>query len=217
MTAELKNVEKLLVFGYIRIMQDKLTSDSEIYPIPSEIIHLCYSYYFICKRSLKCILLGGYGAGKTTIITRFMDNTKENCNQSTIYECIHTTSLNVAEYKIEFEIWDVSHKARAVYPGTLGKMYYRGAAIAIVAFDMTRKETFEIAKQWIDQLEEHKTIENVTIGIAANKCDLRHQYDIDMEKVKKYCEEKNAILMETSAKDNVNITKLFEQTGMVLL
>jgi GTPase SAR1 family protein len=50
-------------------------------------------------------------------------------------------------------------------------MYYRGAAAAVVAFDVTNSQSFERAQQWVKELQRQSNAANMVIALAGNKCD----------------------------------------------
>jgi GTPase SAR1 family protein len=50
-------------------------------------------------------------------------------------------------------------------------MYYRGAAAAIVVFDITDSESFSVLQGWVEELKSRGP-ENITIAVAGNKADL---------------------------------------------
>ncbi len=50
-------------------------------------------------------------------------------------------------------------------------MYYRGAAAAIVVFDITKSQSFSVLQRWIEELQAHGP-SNIVIAIAGNKADL---------------------------------------------
>jgi GTPase SAR1 family protein len=50
-------------------------------------------------------------------------------------------------------------------------MYYRGAAAAIVVYDVTNKDSFNGAKSWVKELQ-RRGDPNVVIALAGNKADL---------------------------------------------
>jgi GTPase SAR1 family protein len=52
-------------------------------------------------------------------------------------------------------------------------MYYRGAAAAIVVYDITRATSFNTLKHWVDELKT-KGPKDIAIAIAGNKADLDH-------------------------------------------
>ena len=88
----------------------------------------------------KVILLGEFGVGKTKIISRFVKNTFKNDEVNLCY-FTKTMIFNKANGKtIKYEIWDTAgqEKYRA-----LAKVYYKNAGVAILVYDITRKETFD--------------------------------------------------------------------------
>jgi GTPase SAR1 family protein len=54
---------------------------------------------------------------------------------------------------------------------SLAPMYYRGAAAAIVVYDVTNKDSFNGAKSWVKELQ-RRGDPNVVIALAGNKADL---------------------------------------------
>jgi hypothetical protein len=53
-------------------------------------------------------------------------------------------------------------------------MYYRGAAAAIIVYDITRSNTFKTLKGWVDELK-NQGPKDIAIAIAGNKADLADQ------------------------------------------
>jgi Ras-related protein Rab-5C len=50
-------------------------------------------------------------------------------------------------------------------------MYYRGAAAAVVVFDITNAESFVKAKSWVKELQRQGN-PNMIMALAGNKADL---------------------------------------------
>ena len=61
---------------------------------------------------------------------------------------------------------------------SLAPMYYKGAAAAIVVYDMTRPESFGTLQKWVAELRD-KGPEDIQICIAGNKKDLEAQRKVD--------------------------------------
>ena len=59
-------------------------------------------------------------------------------------------------------------------------MYYRGAAAAIVVFDVTNKDSFSGAKTWVKELQRRGDA-NCVIALAGNKADLLEQRKVSKE------------------------------------
>ena len=86
-------------------------------------------------------------------------------------------------------------------------MYYRGAACAVIVFDVTNKETFTGAKSWVRELQ-RRGDPNVVIALAGNKADCDNRV-IEAEEARTYAQENGLIYMETSAKTGMNVRELF--------
>jgi len=106
---------------------------------------------------------------------------------------------------IKFEIWDTAGQERY---RSLAPMYYRGAAAAIVVYDITNKESFNGAKSWIKELQ-RRGDPNVVIALAGNKADLHNKRRVEREEAKQYSDENDILFMETSAKHAIHVKELF--------
>jgi small GTP-binding protein len=73
-----------------------------------------------------------------------------------------------AQKPIKFQIWDTAGQEKY---HSLAPMYYRGAAAALVVFDITRMATFDTMKKWVNELKSVGP-ENIAIAVCGNKADL---------------------------------------------
>ena len=106
-------------------------------------------------KTCKVVLLGESGVGKTCIIARFINNTFEDNIMSTTGASYAGKTMSFDEFNgqsIKFEIWDTAgqEKYRA-----LTKIFYKDAGLAILVYDITRKDSFdEIKNYWHNQIKE---------------------------------------------------------------
>jgi small GTP-binding protein len=106
-------------------------------------------------KTCKVVLLGESGVGKTCIIARFINNTFEDNIMSTTGASYAGKTMSFDEFNgqsIKFEIWDTAgqEKYRA-----LTKIFYKDAGVAILVYDITRKDSFdEIKNYWHNQIKE---------------------------------------------------------------
>lgn len=91
---------------------------------------------------------------------------------------------------------------------SLAPMYYRGAAAAIVVYDITNPDSFTGAKSWVKELQ-RRGDPNVVIALAGNKADLESRRKVEYEEANAYAEESNILYLETSAKNANNVKALF--------
>ena len=78
---------------------------------------------------------------------------------------------------MKFEIWDTAGQERY---HSLAPMYYRGAAAAVVVYDITNRDTFQRAKQWVKELQRQGN-PNIVIALAGNKSDLNSKRKVEPE------------------------------------
>lgn len=77
--------------------------------------------------------------------------------------------------------------------------YYRGAAAAIVVYDITSAESFARAKNWVRELQRAGNA-NIVIALAGNKYDLQStKRKVEFEEAKAYAEENGATLCYRAA------------------
>jgi small GTP-binding protein len=106
-------------------------------------------------KTCKVVLLGESGVGKTCIIARFINNTFEDNIMSTTGASYAGKTMSFDELNgqsIKFEIWDTAgqEKYRA-----LTKIFYKDAGVAILVYDITRKDSFdEIKNYWYNQIKD---------------------------------------------------------------
>ena len=168
-------------------------------------------------KSVKAVLLGESGVGKTCIIARFINNTFENNIMSTTGASYAGKTMAFEEFGgkcIKFEIWDTAgqEKYRA-----LTKIFYKDAGVAILVYDITRKESFdELKDYWYNQIKECAP-KNIVIGIAANKCDLYDNEQVSEDEARNFANEIGAVFKLTSASTNQGIEELFKGVGCKVL
>ena len=168
-------------------------------------------------QSVKAVLLGESGVGKTCIIARFINGTFENNIMSTTGASYAGKTMVFEEFGgqcVKFEIWDTAGQEKY---RSLTKIFYKDARIAILVYDITRKESYdELKNYWYNQLKECSP-ENIVIGIAANKCDLYDNEAVSEDEARKFADEIGAVFRLTSASTNTGIEELFKNIGCRIL
>ena len=80
-------------------------------------------------------------------------------------------------------------------------MYYRGAAAAIIVYDITKSSSFQTLKNWVRELQQLGP-ENIVLAVCGNKADQEAERQVSKEEASAYAQEIGAIFAETSAKAN---------------
>lgn len=63
---------------------------------------------------------------------------------------------------------------------SITRSYYRGAAGALLVYDITRRETFEHLASWLEDARQHAN-PAMTIMLIGNKADLAHRRAVTTE------------------------------------
>ena len=100
----------------------------------------------------KLVLLGDSNVGKTSLVLRFVKNQFNADPVSTVGAAFLQSPVtdDSLDEKIQFGIWDTAGSERYK---ALAPMYYRGAEVAIVVYDITSFKSFEGAKNWVRDLK----------------------------------------------------------------
>jgi len=123
-----------------------------------------------------------------------------------------TQTVQLDDSTVKFEIWDTAGQERY---RSLAPMYYRGAAAAIVVYDITNPDSFAGAKSWVKELQ-RRGDQNVVIALAGNKADLESRRKVEFEEANAYAEENGILHLETSAKNANNVKALFVEIAKKL-
>uniref|UniRef100_A0A7S4UYB3 Ras-related protein Rab-5C n=1 Tax=Alexandrium monilatum TaxID=311494 RepID=A0A7S4UYB3_9DINO len=157
----------------------------------------------------KLVLLGDASVGKSCLVVRFAKGEFYEYQEPTIGAAFMTQTVSLGDVVVKFEIWDTAGQERYK---SLAPMYYRGAAAAVVVYDITSKESFDAAKSWVGELQSTDTL----IALAGNKSDLDATRVIDTETARAYANEMKILYMETSAKSGHNVNDLFHEIAVRL-
>ncbi|KAJ0020605.1 hypothetical protein Pint_31999 [Pistacia integerrima] len=82
------------------------------------------------------VLLGDVGAGKSSLVLRFVKEQFVDFKESTIGAAFFSQTLAVNDATVKFEIWDTTDPERY---HSLAPMYYKGASAAIIVYDITNQ------------------------------------------------------------------------------
>ena len=163
--------------------------------------------------SVKVVLVGESGVGKTSIVSRF---TKDSFNADEISSSsaqFISKTIKINEQSIKFDIWDTAGQERF---RALAKIFYKDAKVIILVYDIISKESFEcLKKYWYKESSENSTAD--IFFVVGNKSDLYENEQVSDEEGKKFAKEINAIFKLTSALSNTGIDRLFETIGKKIL
>ncbi|KAH8092278.1 GTPase [Aureococcus anophagefferens] len=135
-------------------------------------------------RECKVVLLGDTGVGKSSLAQRYVTNTFKPYSESTIGASFMSKMILVDGAPCKCQIWDTAGQEKY---HSLAPMYYRGAAAAILVFDITKPASLDKLKAWADLADRR----------------------VPADDAKAFAADIGALYCETSAKDDTNVSQLF--------
>ena len=124
------------------------------------------------KVYIKVIMLGDYGAGKTSLMERFIHNKYRKQYKATIGADFLTKEFRIDNQEIIAQIWDTAGAERYQ---SLGAAFYRGADAVVLIYDVSNQKSFEYipnAKQRFELQMMGYDMNTFPMLLLANKCDL---------------------------------------------
>lgn len=154
----------------------------------------------------KVVVLGESSVGKSCLIERATRNTFSNQSVPTVGASQSCLTISTPNGMVTLDIWDTAgqEKYRALTP-----MYYRGADVVIICFDVTNRSSYEAVLQWSDVLQENLPKETVIV-LCATKIDLEDDRIISSDELNEMgfrCFA--AMTFETSAQTGQNVKEMF--------
>ena len=161
-------------------------------------------------KSVKAVLLGESGVGKTCIIARFINNTFENNIMSTTGASYAGKTMSFDEFGgkcIKFEIWDTAGQEKY---RSLTKIFLKGAKIVIFVYDITNLNSFKELNYWFESTKEIIN-EKIVMGIVGNKSDLFLKEEVKESDARALAKQKGFDFALTSAKNSTMFCEFLEK------
>uniref|UniRef100_A0A663N8G5 Ras-related protein Rab-25 n=1 Tax=Athene cunicularia TaxID=194338 RepID=A0A663N8G5_ATHCN len=152
------------------------------------------------------VLIGESGVGKTNLLSRFTRNEFNHDSRTTIGVEFSTRTILVGDAVVKAQIWDTAGLERY---RAITSAYYRGAVGALVVFDITKHQTYDVVDRWLKELYDHAEA-SIVVMLVGNKTDLAQAREVPMEEAKMFADNNGLLFVETSALDSTNVEQAFE-------
>lgn len=161
----------------------------------------------------KVVLLGEGRVGKTSLISRYLNDTFDPQAASTVQATMHTTKgVSVPSFEgtgdqlVQLAIWDTAGQERF---HALAPLYYRSAVGAMVVYDVTDRDTLAKARVWVQEL--HAVVgEAIRLVLCGNKKDVPPaEHEVPEREGLALAQEVGGIHFLTSALTGEGVTEAF--------
>jgi GTP-binding nuclear protein Ran len=122
------------------------------------------------QQTMKIVLLGDGGVGKTTMVKRHLTGNFETKYVSTVGCEVHPLVWNTNQGKITMNLWDTA--GQELLSG-FREAYNMQADAFIVFFDVTHKGSWKEVPSWITNIQ--KSNPSALIIVVGNKADSDHR------------------------------------------
>jgi small GTP-binding protein len=153
----------------------------------------------------KVCMLGGFGVGKTSLVSRFVSSIFSDKYLTTVGVKIDRKSVSIGADEINLVLWDIygQDDQQTVRPS-----YLRGASGYLLVADGTRHATLDTARD-LQQTAE-SVVGAVPFLLLLNKADLVQEWKIDERALWKLAE-RGWHVVKTSAKSGAGVEDAFEK------
>mmetsp|Transcript_8474 Transcript_8474/g.14639 ORF Transcript_8474/g.14639 Transcript_8474/m.14639 type:complete len:205 (+) Transcript_8474:146-760(+) len=166
------------------------------------------------KVDVKTVMLGAAGAGKTTLVERYLNKRFVENPQATIGAAFNAKKITIDGETITLGLWDTAGTDRYE---SMSRIYYRGAKAALVCFDLKSNESFEKVKFWIEELKQAEP--TCLLFIVGTQSDtlIDGEARVDDALVRNFAAKVDAAVFVTSAKTGKGVDDLFFAVGEAYL
>lgn len=159
--------------------------------------------------TLKVVLLGDLGVGKTCLRSQYVHHVSTNAYKATIGGDYLTTTVIIpkiedlsedtaalgdatigapdsvspdpASQKVNLQIWDTAGQERF---NSISQAFYRGADVCVLVYDITNYESVLSIRDWFSRFMEHCHVPNPGVIIVGNKTDRKLERCVNMNELK---------------------------------
>lgn len=163
---------------------------------------MSYDYLF------KYILVGNSGCGKTCLLLQFIDKRFEPTHDLTIGVEFGARMVSAqGDRKVKIQAWDCagSESFRSIT-----RSYYRQSTVALLVYDITRRETFNALESWLREIRDQGSY-RTTIVLVGNKIDKEAHRVVSTDEGRILAKEHGLMFIETSARTAFHVDDAFLQ------
>ena len=150
------------------------------------------------NNSMKVILLGNSGVGKTNLINTSVGQQFQEDTSVTTSGTFSEKKIKIGDEEYCLNLWDTAGQEKYE---SITKIFLKKSEIVIFVYDITDIRSFNDLEKWINLTKEMIDNEYVC-GIVGNKEDLFSVEQVKTETARKYADSKKMPFQLVSAKNN---------------
>jgi len=160
----------------------------------------------------KFIIIGDEAVGKTCLLLQFTDKRYRTSHQVTVGVEFGSRTVQIGDKTIKLQCWDTAGQDRF---RSIVRSYYRGAAGALLVYDITRRDSFEHVTQWLQEARSNAD-PDLVITLVGNKNDRSHERVVSYEEGRSFAQQNGLHFLETSAVTGSHVDDAFTATATLV-
>uniref|UniRef100_A0A8C5ZCK1 Ras-related protein Rab-4 n=1 Tax=Marmota marmota marmota TaxID=9994 RepID=A0A8C5ZCK1_MARMA len=161
----------------------------------------------------KFLVIGNAGTGKSCLLHQFIEKKFKDDSNHTIGVEFGSKIINVGGKYVKLQIWDTAGQERF---RSVTRSYYRGAAGALLVYDITSRETYNALTNWLTDARMLAS-QSIVILLCGNKKDLDTDREVTFLEASRFAQENELMFLETSALTGENVEEAFVQCARKIL
>ncbi|XP_069811681.1 ras-related protein Rab-4A isoform X3 [Dendropsophus ebraccatus] len=133
----------------------------------------------------KFLVIGNAGTGKSCLLHQFIEKKFKEDSNHTIGVEFGSKIINVGGKYVKLQIWDTAGQERF---RSVTRSYYRGAAGALLVYDITSRETYNALTNWLTDARMLAS-QNIVIILCGNKKDLDADREVTFLEASRFAQE----------------------------
>eukprot|EP01084_Bolivina_argentea_P126945 224623_1 len=158
-------------------------------------------------------VIGSSGVGKSSILSRFLNDTFDDDTSATIGIDAREKIINILSMKAKLRLLDTAGQEKF---GSICNWYYRVSHAFIIVYDITSRDSFNDLKSWISKLDE-KASDAAFRFIVGTKVDLERNRKISYNEGETFADNMGCKFCEASAKTGRNVNQIFNTTSLYVI
>ncbi|CAG5124914.1 unnamed protein product [Candidula unifasciata] len=157
----------------------------------------------------RLILIGDSTVGKSSLLKYFTDGKFEEACDPTVGVDFYARLVEIKPgVRVKLQMWDTAGQERF---RSITRSYYRNSVGVIIAYDITKRHSFENLKVWYEEAREHIEAHKAIFVILGHKSDAEEQRQVTFREGKRFAEMHGLKFFETSAKTGQNVEEAFAE------
>ncbi|KAF9007020.1 P-loop containing nucleoside triphosphate hydrolase protein [Cyathus striatus] len=154
----------------------------------------------------KIAVLGSRSVGKSSLVKQFIENQFIDA----YYPTIESTFAKSVIYKgVEYDCHIIDSAGQDEY-SPINAQYAIGIHGYVLVYSITSRNSFNMVQIVYDKIIDFCGVSDIPCVIVGTKCDLFQNRQVEATEGAKLAQINKAAFIEASAKDNVNVGKVFE-------